>query len=349
MNRIRSMCRLAAHAAAGLALGGVIAANLPGDALAEAKEVRFAYQPGLLYLPDQVVVSQQMVEKHAKKAGLGDIKVTSVRLSGGAAVNDALLSGNIDFVTGGIGPLLKIWDKTKGRLDVRGVIPVSDMPVKFVTNDPRVKTVKDYAGLTDHKIAIPAVKTSFQAMALQMAAAKTFGPNEVTKLDILTVSMPHPQALAALISGKSEIKTHGSTLPFSYQELKATDKGIRLVLSSYDINGPHTTVALYSGRKWKEQNPKLFKAVFDAYVEAHQWINADLKRAAKLFKDVNKSPIELVDLEAMLSDKSELEYSPTPKGTMTMAEFLHRTGSIGNKPASWKDYFWEVAHHLNGS
>jgi hypothetical protein len=34
---------------------------------------------------------------------------------------------------------------------------------------------------------------------------------------------------------------------------------------------------------------------------------------------------------------------------MKFAAFLHKNGNIKNKPASWKDYFWDVAHHLKGS
>jgi NitT/TauT family transport system substrate-binding protein len=35
-----------------------------------------------------------------------------VKLSGGSAVNDALLSGNIDIAGAGVGPLLTLWDRT---------------------------------------------------------------------------------------------------------------------------------------------------------------------------------------------------------------------------------------------
>jgi len=328
-------------------LAAVLTTGLASQAWAEAEEVRFADQPGLLYLPMHVVLSHKLVEKHAKKAGLGDVKVSGIRLSGGAAVNDALISGNLDFVIGGTGPLLKIWDKTKGNIDVKAAIAISEMPLKFVSNDPRVKTVKDWADIKDHKIGLPAVKTSIQAVVLQMAAEKAFG--DPFKLDALTVSMPHPQVVAAILGGKSEIKTHGATLPFSYQLLQAKDKGTHLVLSSYDIVGPHTTVFLYNTRKWKEANPKLFKAVVDAYMESFEWINADLKRAAKLYKDFNKSKLELADLEAMITNKNEIGFSPTPRGSMKFAEFLHKIKSLNNKPVSWKDYMWESAHSLSGS
>ncbi len=330
-----------------VALGAIVAGGISGQAWAEAKEVRFADQPGLLYIPMHTVLSHKLIEKHAKKAGLGDIKVSGIRLSGGAATNDALISGNIDFVIAGTAPLLKIWDKTKGGLDVKAIMAVAGMPLKFVTNDPRVKTIKDYVGIADHKIALPAVKTSIQATILQMASEKEFG--DPFKLDALTVSMPHPQVVAAILSGKSEIRTHGATLPFSYQLLQAKDKGTRLVLSSFDVVGPHTTVLMYNTRKWKEENPKLFKIVYDAYNEAFQWVNADLKRAAKLYKEYNQSKLELAAIEGMISDKNEMFYDSTPKATMKFAEFLHKTKSLNNMPASWKDYMWDIAHGLNGS
>lgn len=337
----------AVKAALFAALGAIVAGGVSGQAWAEAKEVRFADQPGLLYLPMHTVLSHKLVEKHAKKAGLGDIKVSGIRLSGGAATNDALISGNVDFVIAGTAPLLKIWDKTKGNIDVKAIMSIADMPLKFITNDPRVKTIKDWVGITDHKIALPAVKTSIQATFLQMAAEKEFG--DPFKLDALTVSMPHPQVVAAILGGKSEVRTHGATLPFSYQLLQAKDKGTHLVLSSYDVIGPHTTVLMYNTRKWKEANPKLFKAVFDAYMEAFEWINADLKRGAKLYKEHNQSKLELADLEGMITDKNEMFYSPAPRGTMKLAEFLHKTKSLNNMPASWKDYMWETAHGFNGS
>lgn len=46
------------------------------------------------------------------------------------------------------------------------------------------------------RIALPAVKVSFQAVMLQMAAAKEFGDANYARLDALTVSMAHPDGLA---------------------------------------------------------------------------------------------------------------------------------------------------------
>jgi len=335
----------------GVTLGVIVASGFSGSVRAEAKEVRFApadYR-GLLYIPMYTVLQHKLIEKHAKKAGLGEVKASALRLVGGAAANDAILSGNADFVIAGVAPLLKIWDKTKGNIDVKAIMAMAEMPTKFFTNDPRVRTIRDYDGIKDHKIGIPAVKVSIQAMFLQMAAENLFGVGQHDRFESLTVSMPHPQALAALFSGKSEVKSHGATLPYSARAIRAKDKGIRLVLSSYDVIGPHTLVLMYNTRKWKEENPKLFKAVYDAHTEAFEWVNADLKRAARLYKEFTESTLDLAELEQMVTDKNEVFYSPMPRNTMKMAEFLHRTGQLKNKPASWKDYMWETAHGLNGS
>lgn len=335
---------------AGLAVVVLAAICAPCQARAEAKEVRIAYQTGLPYLPVHAVLAHRLIEKHAAKAGVGEVRASEVQLSGAAATNDALLSGSVDFVAAGIGGLLQIWDKTRGGLDVRAIIALNDTSMMAITNDPRVKTIKDYADITDHRIGLPAVKVSIQAVVLQMAAEQAFGPGQQARLDPLTVSLPHPEALAALLSGRTEIRTHIANLPFSYQALQAKDKGLRLVFSSYDIlGGPHMNIALYNTGKWKSANPKLFKAVFDAFVEAHEWLNADHPRAAKLFKETTRSKLELAELAAMIGDKAMTGFSPAPNATMKFAEFLHKTGSIKNKPTSWKDYFWDTAHHLKGS
>ena len=57
-----------------------------------------------VYLLLNVAQEQKLIEKHAKAAGV-DAKVEWVKLSGGSAVNDALLSGNIEIASAGVGPL----------------------------------------------------------------------------------------------------------------------------------------------------------------------------------------------------------------------------------------------------
>ena len=90
MNRFT---RKAAALVAGLGL-------LAGSLSAQAEgQIRIAEQFGIVYLLLNVAQEQKLIEKHAKAAGI-DAKVEWVKLSGGSAVNDALLSGNIEIEIG---------------------------------------------------------------------------------------------------------------------------------------------------------------------------------------------------------------------------------------------------------
>jgi len=337
----------AKHALLPVVVAGAMAASLSGTVHAEATEVRFSQQFGLLYLPMQVVVGEKLVQKHAKKAGLGEIKVSMVALSGGAASNQALLSGNVEFAAAGIGPLLTIWDRTKGSADVKAAVDIAKMPLKLITNDANVKTIEDYLKVSDHKIATPSI-SSIQAVTLRMALVNKWGDASAKKLDPLLVNMKHPDAVAAILTGGQTVKSHFATLPFSYQLLKSGKT--RVVLNSFDVLGAqHSTVALYGTTQWKSANPKLYKAVVDAYAEAMQYINADLARAAKYYVTFTKSKLKLEDVTGMISSKDEMEYSLEPKRTMEYARFLHKIGTIKNLPASWKDYYHDNNHALGGS
>jgi hypothetical protein len=141
----------------------------------QAAEIRLARQFSMGYLQFNVMEHQQLIEKHATALGLPDLKVTWLTFNGPAAVNDALLSGTIDIASGGAPGLLLLWSKTKGTPnEVRGIAAMSSQPFLLNTRNPAIKSLADVKD-TD-RIAVPAVKVSIQAIALQMAAAKTFGP-----------------------------------------------------------------------------------------------------------------------------------------------------------------------------
>lgn len=107
---------IAALATAGLLAGGL---GLTTSVHAAEGQLRIAQQFGIVYLLLNVAQENKLIEKHGKAAGV-DIKVEFLQLSGGSAVNDALLSGNIDIAGAGVGPLFTLWDRTKGRQNVKG-------------------------------------------------------------------------------------------------------------------------------------------------------------------------------------------------------------------------------------
>lgn len=307
-------------------------------ARAEVNEVRLAQQFGINYLPLTIMRTEKLVEKHAAALGLGQIKVTWRQFGAGNVMNEALFADQLDFASGGVGPLLTIWDKTKGIFDVHGVAALGSMPFYLNTSNPKVKTVTDF---TDKdKIALPAVEVSIQAVVLQMAAAKAFGRENYKKLDPLTVAMKHPDAMAALLSG-TEVTAHFANSPFQEQELQ--DKKIHRVLSSYEVLGePGTLNSVYTTKKFHDNNPKTYQAVLGALKEAVEFINRDKARAAKIYVEDEKSKLTPEFVRKILEDPNFI-VTTEPQGIMKYAEFMHSVKKIKNLPKSWKDvYFPEI-------
>ncbi|TMH22073.1 MAG: ABC transporter substrate-binding protein [Betaproteobacteria bacterium] len=324
----------------------MLSLGIAAPAHAEIGEVRAAQQFGLSYLALMMMEDSKLVEKQAKTMGLGDIKVSWAKLGGPGAMNDALLSGGIDFGTGGVPSLITLWSKTHGTpQEVRGVGALNSMPVNLVTSNPNVKSIRDF---TDKdKIAVTTVKVSTQALLLQMAAAKEFGEQNYAKLDPLTVSLPHPDAMTALLSGGGTITAHFSSPPFQYQEVGRP--GIRTILSNYEIlGGPATFNVVWSTAKFRDANPKTYAAFVAAFEEATATINRDKRAAAEVYKRMSGTKETVEELLKMMEDPL-VEYTLTPKSIMKTAEFMAKVGTIKEKPSSWKDLFFPNVHGLQGS
>lgn len=326
-----------------LSVASMIAAGASSTALAEG-QLRIVEQFGTVYLPLHVLRDQKLIEKHGKAAGI-DIKVEWAKLSGGAAINDALLSGAVDVGAAGAGPVIVLWDRTKGTADVKVIAALGEQPNYLITNNPNIKTLKDFTKAD--KIAVPAVIVSQQSRLLQIAAEKEFGEGKHNALDDLTVNLPHPDATAALLSGSSAITAHFSNPPFQEQALQ--NPKVHKVLSSYDILGGRVTpVLLYATSKFHNENPKTFKALFDALNEASQWIEANKAEAAKTYIRVEQSKLDPAFVLSVINDK-DVSFTTTPHGTFKYASFLAKIGAIKNKPESWKDYTFEELHNKPGS
>jgi NitT/TauT family transport system substrate-binding protein len=321
-------------------LAAALIASVSFAAHAEG-QIRIAQQFGVVYLLLNVAQDQQLIEKHGKQAGV-DIKVEFVRLSGAGAVNDALLSGQIDIAGAGVGPLLTIWDRTKDRHNVKGVASLGNFPYYLVSNNPAVKTIDDF---TDKdRIALPAVGVSVQSRILQLASAQRWGQDQFNRLDKLQVAVPHPDATAAIIKGGTEITAHFGNPPFQNQSL-AGNPNARIVLNSYDVlGGPSAATVLYATEKFRKDNPKTYGAFVAALQEAARYIAANPEGAADIFLRVGSSNIDRNLLLSIIKDPA-VEFKLTPQNTYKLAEFMHSVGAIKNKPASAKDYFFDDAHN----
>lgn len=336
------MKKIARKAACLLGGLGFLVASLGAQA---EGQIRVAQQFGIAYLLLDVVQDQKLIEKHGKAQGL-DIKVEWAQVSGATAMNEALLAGSLDVVSAGVPPLLTLWDRTRGRQNVKAVAALGSLPNYLLTTNPNIRSLKDFSD--KDRIAVPAAGTGFQSRTLQIETARIFGKDQFKRFDTLSVSLPHPDATAALIAGGSEINSHFSSAPFYYQAL-AGNKNVRKVLSSYDILGGQATFnVLYTTQKFHDENPKTYKAFYAALTEAEKIVKNDKAKAAEIFIRAQKSRLPLELVRKIIEDP-ENDFTIQPQRSQVYAEELYKLGVLKNRATSWKDYFFEEAHALPGS
>jgi len=328
------------------AIGAAAMLCLLPQASAQVPEIRLARQFSMGYLQLNVMEHQQLIEKHAKALGIPQVKVSWFTFNGPTAVNEALISGNIDVGSGGVPGLLILWSKTKGPpQEVRGISALSSQPFLLNAKDPNIKTISDFKD--SDRIAVPAVRSSVQAITLQMAAAKEFGVKEFAKLDPLTVSMSPPDATVALLKGGAQISASFSVPPFQYVQLETP--GVHTVLNSFDVmGGSHTFTAAWTSAKFRDGNPVLYKALIAALREATDIINKDKPAAAALWIEDSKSKLS-PDMVGKIVSGPQVRWTLVPENTMKYADFMASVGTLKPQPASWKDFFFSDIYDLSGS
>jgi NitT/TauT family transport system substrate-binding protein len=326
-----------------IALCAALAAMAATNVRAEVSEITIAQQYGVSFLPLMVMEKFKLVEKHAAQLGLPGVTVKWAKVAGPSVMNDGLISGALHFASQGAPSLITLWDKTHGQ--IKGVSALTTYPLYLVTRNPDVKTLADFS--TKDKIAVPSVKISTQAIMLQMASAKAFGEKEYARLDPLTISLSHPDATLAFLGNTAGVNAHFSTSPFYEQEIKVP--GAHLITTSYEIlGGPATALVLTASAKFRETNPKAYKAVFDALSEAINTVNKDKRAAAKLYLEVahdTKTPLD--EIVASISDK-DYAFTLRPQKVFATALFMAKIGSIKQAPASIDDLFFPGIADLKG-
>jgi NitT/TauT family transport system substrate-binding protein len=317
-----------------------------GHARAEVPEVRIARQFSMGYLQFNVIEHEHLIQKHAAALGIPEVKVSSFRFNGPAAMNDALLSDTVDIVGGSPHGMFTLWAKTRGtKQEVRAITALVTLPFMITSNDPAITTIADLGKCK--KIPVPSVRVSSPAVAVQMAAAKQFGIKEFGKFDTATVTMSPADATVALLSGAGEVNCTLALPPFLQQQLEHPN--VHIVANSFDLmGGPNTYTVAYTSVKFHDRDPKLAQAVYEALLEATDRVNQDIKTAAKYWIEDSDSKLT-VDFVAAAGSGKDVHWTAVPERTMQGAEFMAEVGTIKVKPTSWKDYFFPEAYGLSGS
>jgi NitT/TauT family transport system substrate-binding protein len=317
-----------------------IALALPTAARADTGEIRFAQQFSLGYLQFDVMKHQQLLEKRAAELGVPNLKVTWATFNGPDMMNDALLSGAVDVVSGGVPGLLTIWGRTAGTAqEVRGVSAMTQGPSVLNTNNPNIHGIKDLTA--SDRIALPAVKVSIQAVVLEMAAAQEYGQAEYAKLNGQTMSLSPADATTGLLSGAGGFDCAFTPTPFPALQLK--DGKIHTVLNSFDVTGPSTASVLWTSKRFHDANPKVFQALVDALKQATDFINSNRREALQFYIDDSHTTLTLDELVAITTGPHQ-SFGVVPEGVMRFGDFMAKIGTLRHAPASWKDVFFpEIA------
>ena len=301
---------------------------------------------GVGFLPLLVMEKHALVEKHAREAGLADLRVRWIELGGPSVLNDALLSGATDFTAAGPPAFITLWDRTADSLGVKGAAAMTSLPMYLNTRADHLRSVDDLR--EGDKVAVTAIKVSIPSLVMQMYAAATYGPSEAARFDRYTVSMTHPDGVIALLSGAAGISAHFTSPPFHQRERK--DPRVRTIMTTDDVMGGSTTFTMLSTTaRFREENPEAYAAVLKALEEANRRIVADRRAAAELLLGTTAEGGFTVDeLVAVLEDP-QIAFTTTPQNVKKYADFMHDIGSIRNRPASWTDMFFDEIHAAPGS
>lgn len=335
------------HKLIGTICGALLAMHGFAAVAAEVRELRIPKGAGGIgFLPLLVMESQKSIEKHAAELGNKGLKVTYANLGGPAVVNDALLSGAAHMAPAGPPAFLFLWDRTRDNAQITGIAAMTSLPMYLNTSNPNIKALRDIT--EKDRMAVTAIKVSIPAIIMQMAARKEFGEKETFRFDRFTVGLPHPDGVAALLSGISEINLHFTSVPFHTRELK--DPRVRTILVSDDVMGGSTTFTmLYTTRKFRDENPVTYKAIVRAVKDAIDYINKDKRGAAQIYFDSIGGKGETIEeIMATLNDARNV-ITMVPQNTLKYAQFMHEIGSLRNRASSWKDLFFPEIHDLPGN
>lgn len=311
---------------------GALAALAATSAFAEAARLRVAKQYGLGYVQLMMMEDAKLIEKHAKAAGLGDVAVEWSTFRSSDVVNDALISGNLDFASLGPTAIVTLWSRTRGSMDVRVASGLNAMAWMLNVRDPRIKSIRDFSD--NDRIAVPAVKVSGQATALEIAAAREWGIENYDRLDKLTVSLAHPDATAMMLGGPSEIVANFSSPPYEFIQKK--DPRVRTLLTSDDIlGGPISFNVLATTKRFRDDNPKLYKAFLDALEEATAAVNADKGAAADVYARMSGDKTPKAEIVAMMNDATS-QFTTETLGLGAFTDFMAKVGRVKVAPKDWR-------------
>ncbi len=125
--------------------------------------------------------------------------------------------------------------------------------------------------------------------------------------------------------------------------------GAHVITTNYEIlGGPATAIVITASAKFREANPKAFKAFVEGLTEAIDMINKDKRAASQLYLEAaNDKKNSVDDINAIISDK-DYAFTLQPQKVLATAQFMAKIGSIKQRPASIDELFFDDIKGLKG-
>ena len=221
--------------------------------------------------------------------------------------------------------LATLWDKTIGTPnEVRALLRRAGDAVH--PHDQPARDQDDQGLKEGHKIAVPGMKNSNQAICLQMAAAKEWGQADYAQLDPLTITLPHPDAVIAIIARSTSCRTLRCR---AIQDYALAAPGVHAVLKSYDtLGGPTTNGVVFMTKKFRDANPKVTSAVYAAFEEVSEFIKKEPRPSGEIYiRMTNEKRSGPDDMAKMISDPDNV-WATKPLDAMRYVEFMNKVGTV---------------------
>lgn len=296
------------------ALAAATAAQITPAQAANPVKLRIGYQYGLVYAPILLMKEMDLVKRYAP-----DATVEFTRVASGAVVRDQIIARQLDVGVLGPPPFQIGWQ----HLNWKYLAGTGVFPYKLVSWREDIKSIKDFK--PEDKIAIPG-PGSLQHILLAMAAEKQLG--DARALDKNLISLPHPDATAAMLSKNPSVAAHFANIPFLFRELD--EPFIHEVLDGFDaFGGRFMSPLALAGTEFIEQNPLSVAVFAAAYNEAVATINLKPKEAAdKLAAGFKQDP------ETMLRWLTwpGQTFTSLPYGIMGWHKFMLQAGYVKKEP-----------------
>jgi len=284
--------------------------------------IRLAQQYGMQYAPVYVMQNMGLLEEL-----LPGVNLEWSNFGGGSAMNEALISNQLDVAFMGIPPVLIAIDK---GVDYRIAAGISVPPAELIVHsDSNIESLGDIKA--DDKIAVPGVG-SIQHIMLSMAAKEQLGDPNAFDKNLTT--MANPDAYTALISG-TDVSAHFASMP--YIDFEVND-GMKSILSAEEIGGGASIICVTT--KNLSENEDVHNALIQALNNAIELINNGDEDAIRIIAETEK-----------ISEEDAVRYLQWPGTKYTtdlykvdeLAEFMYEVGYLENEYPGFATVTWDGA------